>query len=114
MEEEITGMATYDQTRGFILNGTVDHNALYICSSTLQEVQYAYIPLDSSNQVPSQMYFNYSDDGMKEPSVSCNVGTEKFESLKLILASCQSLTQCDLKFRPYNVEYNSINRHYLQ
>ena len=101
-------MATYDQTRGFILNGTVDENALYICSSSSQDVQYSYIPLDSANQVRSQAYFNYSDDETKQRSVSCTVGTEKFESLKLVLASCQSLTQCDLKFRPYNVNHNCL------
>ena len=103
VEEEISAKATYDQTVGFILNETVDFKALYVCSSSLQGLQYSYAPLDASNQVPSEMHLSYDEDGGKSVTVSCTTETERVESLKLIIAPCPSLTQCDLKFRPYDV-----------
>ena len=101
----MTAEATYDPTVGFSLNRTVDLEANYICSSFLQDNQYSYTPLDSRNQVSSQIYFNHSGDGAEETTVSCAIDEQQFDSLKLIVASCQSLTQCDLKFRPYDVSF---------
>ena len=107
IEEDITDQATYDQSVGFTVNGTVDFKAIYICSSSWLDNQYSYTPLDSRNQVPSQIYFNNSGDPGQETTVSCTIEAERFDSINLILASCQSLTQCDLKFRPHDVSFSN-------
>ena len=107
IEEDITAQATYEQSVGFTLNGSVDFKGIYICSSSWQDNQYPYTPLDARNQVPSQIYFNYSGDATKETTDSCAIEAQQFESIRLITASCQSLTQCDLKFRPYDVSFSN-------
>ena len=96
--EEITGKATYDQTVGFILNEMPDFQALYVCSSKGNGVQYSYLPLDTSLRVPAELHL--SNVPGKATSFLCSTKPERLESLELTIAPCPSRVQCDLKLRP--------------
>ena len=104
--EEITGKATYDQTVGFTLNEKPDFQALYICSSKANGVQYSWAPLDTSLRVPAELHL--SNVPGKKSSLLCSTKTEKLESLELTMAPCPSRIQCDLKIRPTYVTWKLL------